>query len=161
MPWRPSDADGWPGQSGGVGTNRLQAAEKIETNRCKAARERKPCIAGWRRRRGGREFSARLLRPLCARCSIPPEFQRPAPQRLIGDGNAALQQHLLHRAKGQGKASSLSTADHRPCGLLATGINGVASRSDGMKSGNDAAYRAGAPRFDRYRPRNRGEWHRS
>src|SRR5260370_42581678 len=35
---------------------------------------------------------------------IPPKFQGPAPHRLVGDGDAALQQHLLHQAQAQGEA---------------------------------------------------------
>jgi hypothetical protein len=45
-------------------------------------------------------------RPLALQAAgvIPPELQGPAPHRLVGDGDAALQKHLLHQAKAQGKA---------------------------------------------------------
>lgn len=36
-------------------------------------------------------------------CVVPPELQSPAPHRLIGDDDTALQQHLLHQAEAQGK----------------------------------------------------------
>src|SRR3954471_5552308 len=51
------------------GTKRLRAAEKTLTNRCRYLDDRKPCIARSRRRNGRCEFSARLLSPLCERCS--------------------------------------------------------------------------------------------
>ena len=51
------------------GTKRLPVVEKIETKRCRLPGDRKPCIARSRFRSGTWEFSARLLRPLCERCS--------------------------------------------------------------------------------------------
>ena len=51
------------------GTKRLRTAEKTLTNRCRYLGDRKPCITRSRRRNGRCEFSARLLSPLCERCS--------------------------------------------------------------------------------------------
>jgi hypothetical protein len=51
------------------GTKRLRTAEKTFTNDCSYLGNRKPCITRSRRRNGRCEFSARLLSPLCERCS--------------------------------------------------------------------------------------------
>ena len=51
------------------GTKSLRTAENTLTNRCSPSGDRKPCIACSRRRKGRCEFSARLLSPLCERCS--------------------------------------------------------------------------------------------
>ena len=51
------------------GTKRLRTAEKTFTNRCRYLGNRNPCSTRSRRRNGRCEFSARLLSPLCARCS--------------------------------------------------------------------------------------------
>jgi hypothetical protein len=51
------------------GTKRLRTAEKTLANRCRYLGDRKPCITRSRRRNGRCEFSARLLSPLCERCS--------------------------------------------------------------------------------------------
>lgn len=44
-------------------------AEKIETKRCRLPGDRNRCIVRSRFRNGTCEFSARLFRPLCDRCS--------------------------------------------------------------------------------------------
>ncbi len=52
-----------------VGTKRLRTAKKTLTKRCNAPAERNRCIT--RSLRSGRcEFSARLFKPFCDRCSI-------------------------------------------------------------------------------------------
>jgi hypothetical protein len=47
----------------------LRTAEKTFTNCCRPPADRKPYITRSRRSSGRCEFSARLLSPLCERCS--------------------------------------------------------------------------------------------
>src|SRR6516164_7682897 len=49
------------------------------------------------------DVAATRLLTLEATGIIQPEFQGPAPHRLIGEDDAALQQHLLHQPKAQGE----------------------------------------------------------
>jgi transposase len=51
------------------GTKRLRTVENTLTNLCRPPCDRNPCIARSRLRTGRCEFSARLFRPLCERCS--------------------------------------------------------------------------------------------
>jgi hypothetical protein len=65
---------------------------------------------------------------------IPPEFQGPAPDRLVGDDDAALQQHFFHQTQAQGetKMQPHHMGDDRrwePMALVADGWQGHAKVS--------------------------------